>query len=53
VIESKMLGPKNASYAVSLSGSRPAIDCSVIAALVTLRSIGPAVSCDAEIGPIP
>src|SRR5918998_4928023 len=48
-----MLGPKNASYAVSLSGSLPAIDCRFIAALATERSIGPAVSCDAEIGPMP
>ncbi len=46
-------GPKTSAYPASFLGSRPAIDCRCIAALATVRSIGPAVSCDDEIGPMP
>ena len=45
--------PKTLPYSTSVSGSGPAIDCSVIAASATVLVIGPAVSCDAEIGAMP
>ncbi len=42
-----------ALYPASATGSGPAIEASVSAASETVRTIGPAMSCEAEMGAMP